>query len=274
MKLLIQGDDYGFTKGVTLGIIEAIDHGVLTCTGMFTNMEIAPWAAGFIKERPEFCFGIDFNLVSGPCCANPKDIPHLLDKNNCFIRSNIRIHDNRWRTLEGRAELFPYDETYLEMRAQYNRFVELTGKKPGYLNGHSIVSETMIQAMRTIAKEESLPVSFDFMKLAFGVHSILKGKGEKDEASMSKVFNPQNQLNKNPLEQFLKHKEELLQHEYVFAGGHPGYVDADLFDQTSLSLERCRDLEFVTSDLMKQFIKENEVELIDYYDITDLLIKN
>ena len=66
MKLLVQGDDYGFTKGVTYGIIEAIDNGILTCTGMFTNMEIAPWAAQFIKERPDFCFGIDFNLVAGP----------------------------------------------------------------------------------------------------------------------------------------------------------------------------------------------------------------
>ena len=63
MKLLVQGDDYGFTKGVTYGIIEAIDHGIITATGMFTNMPIAPWAATFVKERPDFCFGIDFNIV-------------------------------------------------------------------------------------------------------------------------------------------------------------------------------------------------------------------
>ena len=61
MKLLVQGDDFGFTKAVTYGILEAIDNGILTCTGMFTNMEIAPWAAKFIKDRPNFCFGVDFN---------------------------------------------------------------------------------------------------------------------------------------------------------------------------------------------------------------------
>ena len=38
MKLLVQGDDYGFTKGVTYGMIDAIDNGILTCTGMFANM--------------------------------------------------------------------------------------------------------------------------------------------------------------------------------------------------------------------------------------------
>ena len=76
MKLLVQGDDYGFTKGVTYGIIEAIDNGILTCTGMFTNMEIAPWAAQFIKERPDFCFGIDFNPVSYTHLAEPVCAAH------------------------------------------------------------------------------------------------------------------------------------------------------------------------------------------------------
>ena len=45
MKLLVQGDDYGFTKGVTLGMLEGIDHGVLTCSGLFVNMPDAEWAA-------------------------------------------------------------------------------------------------------------------------------------------------------------------------------------------------------------------------------------
>ena len=29
MKLLVQGDDFGFTRGVTYGIIDFIDHGIL-----------------------------------------------------------------------------------------------------------------------------------------------------------------------------------------------------------------------------------------------------
>ena len=33
-KLIVQGDDFGFTRGVTYGILEGIDHGVLTASGM------------------------------------------------------------------------------------------------------------------------------------------------------------------------------------------------------------------------------------------------
>ena len=267
MKLLVQGDDYGFTKGVTYGMIDAIDNGILTCTGMFANMEIAPWAVEFIKARPNFCFGIDFNLVAGPSCAAAEKIPHLVDENGRLIRSSVRIHDPRWQSEEGRAELFPYEEVYTEIKAQYDQFVELTGRRPGYLNGHSIVAETMLKAIRKIADEEDLPFAFDFMQFAFTTFSLPEDEDEKNNASVSKVFDAKAQLKKDPLGKFLRYKEEILNHEYVMAGGHPGYVDADLFALTSLSIERCKDLEFVTSPLMKAFVGENQVELIDYYDV-------
>ena len=268
MKLLVQGDDYGFTKGVTYGIIEAIDNGILTCTGMFTNMEIAPWAAEFIKERPNFCFGIDFNLVSGPSVSPKEEIPHLVDENGRFIRSNIRIKDPRWQTKEGQEEMFPYEEVYKEIRAQYDRFVELTGRKPGYLHGHSIGTDSITKATRQVANEENVPYSVDYMSKAFSSLRIPDEDDEKkNNATFNKTFNAEAQLKKNPLKKFLKHKDEILQHEFVVAGGHPGYVDADLMSLTSLSLERMFDLAFVTSDEMKKFVKENNVQLVNYYDL-------
>ena len=52
MKLLVQGDDYGFTKGVTYGILDAIQNGVLRNTGLFTNMPEAVEAVELIKKYP------------------------------------------------------------------------------------------------------------------------------------------------------------------------------------------------------------------------------
>ena len=267
MKLLVQGDDYGFTRGVTYGIIDAIDNGILTCTGMFTNMEIAPWAAEFIKERPNFCFGIDFNLVSGPSVSPKEEIPHLVDENGRFIRSNVRVKDPRWQTEEGKKELFPYDEVYREMKAQFNRFVELTGRKPGYVHGHSIGTEDTKRATIQIAKEENVPYSFDYMNKAFVSMFIKDEKDVVDNKALKKEFNAAAQLQKDPLGKFMRHKEEILKHDFVVAGGHPGYVDADLLKLSSLSLERMLDQAFICSQEMKDFVKENNVELVDYYDL-------
>ena len=88
-KILFQGDDFGFTRGVTLGIVDSIDRGVLRNTGLFANTPSAEFAVSFMKDRPQACFGIDFNLVAGPCVSDPAEIPHLVDEKGNFIKPTI-----------------------------------------------------------------------------------------------------------------------------------------------------------------------------------------
>ena len=52
MKLLTQSDDYGFTRGVTCGILDAIENGVVRNTGLFVNMPESEHAASFIQDYP------------------------------------------------------------------------------------------------------------------------------------------------------------------------------------------------------------------------------
>ena len=271
MKLLTQGDDYGFTKAVTLGIIEGIDNGILRNTGMFTNMPSAVLAAELMKGREDkACFGIDFNLVSGPSAADPAKIPHLVDENGQFIRSGVRIRDPRWQSEAGRREMFPYDEVETEIYAQYNRFIELTGRKPGYLHGHSIQHEHYNEAIRKLSAEVDVPYSGD-IRAKFPFVGFMDFKKRPDapvtNASTSKQFDPVAQINKNTLADVLYNKDLILNSEYAMIGGHPGYIDAELVGLTSLSLERCRDLEMLTSQEMKDFVKDNNIQLITYYDL-------
>lgn len=266
MKLLTQGDDFGFTKAVTYGIIDAIEHGVLRNTGLFTNMPDAVMAAAYIRNNDRACFGIDFNIVSGHPVSDPKDIPALVDENGEFIRSGVRQKDPRWQSESGRAEQFPYDQVYHELKAQYDRFLLLTGKKPGYLHPHSIMPENYVKAIRALSEETGIVFSMDITeKLDF------KHPYDLDEVSpiaAKKVFDPNAQLNKDPLGKVQKVHEYLENAEYVMIGGHPGFVDSDLLGLTTLSLERVRDHQMMVSDWMKQWIKENKIELITYYDLT------
>ena len=50
MKLLTQSDDYGFTRGVTCGILDAIENGVVRNTGLFVNMPESEHAASFFQD--------------------------------------------------------------------------------------------------------------------------------------------------------------------------------------------------------------------------------
>ena len=265
MKLLVQGDDFGFTRGVTLGIVDSIDFGILRNTGLFTNMPSAEFAVSFMKDRPQACFGIDFNLVSGPPVSAPQGIPHLVDEKGEFIRSGVRMKDPRWQSEEGRLEMFPYEEVYREIRAQYDRFVELTGRKPGYLHTHSLHYENYIESIRRVSREEGVPFSQD-IKAEYGfvnLHSLKPAS----LAATKKVFDPADQLAKDPEGDVLKYGDYLLEHEYVNIGGHPGYIDNELLGLTTLSLERCKDAAMCMSEKIQKWIRDNGIELITYYDL-------
>lgn len=261
MKLLTQGDDFGFTKGVCLGIIDAIEDGILRNTGLFTNMEAAKFAAEYIKSSDKACFGIDFNMVAGPSVSNPKDIPSLVDDKGNFIRSSVRVKDPLFQTEEGRRAMFPYDEVYAEIRAQYEKFIKLTGKKPGYLHTHSLGHEHYYEAIRQLAKEENILFSVDTYKkynMATNMFDAHKSKKE---------FDPIDQLSKDKVALIFEHQDEFLNAEYSAILGHPAYVDNELLKWTTLSLERVKDSMMFLDKKMINWVKDNNIELITYYDL-------
>ena len=262
MRLLTQGDDYGFTRAVTDGIVDSIDFGVLRNTGLFANMPSAEYAATFMKDRENVCFGIDFNIVAGQPVCDPKEVPHLVDENGWFIKSGAALRNPLFATEEGRRALYPYEEVYKELRAQYDRFVALTGKKPGYLHAHSLEHEHYTEAIRQIAKEEDLPYSMSFLD-SLGFKTIFP----VSTASNTKQFHAEAQLNKDSVAYVLEHLEEMKEEENVLLICHPGYIDADLLGMTSLSLERCRDAQMYMSEEIKKWIEDHDVEVITYYDL-------
>ena len=266
MKLLVQGDDFGFTRAVTDGIIDSIDFGILRNTGLFANMPSAEYAVSFMKERPQVCFGIDFNIVSGPSCADPKDIPHLVDENGEFIRSTVRTQDPRYLNEEGRREMFPTEEVYCELKAQYDRFVALAGKKPGYLHSHSIGPEPYTEAINRLEKETGVPFSKN-IRAKNNVGGIPWTRSKNANGAPKKEFDPLAQINKNTLKRVQDNAELLLSYDIASLGGHPGYVDAELMKWTTLSLERMRDAECYMSDWIRDWIRDNNIELITYYDL-------
>lgn len=260
MKLLVQGDDFGFTRGVTLGIVDSIDNGILRNTGLFVNMPAAEFAVCFMKDRPQVCFGLDFNLVAGRPVSNPNEIPHLVDENGNFIKSGIRIRNELWNSIEGRKVLFPKNEVVKEIKAQYDKFIELTGNKPGYLHPHSIMPETYIEAIHELSIETNIP----FSKEAW--ENLYQPK-MSSPVSNTKTFDPQSQLDKNTTQQIVDCFDDMLKHEKCVICCHPGYLDADLLDKTTLSIERVKDAQAYMSDIICNWVKDNYVELITYRDL-------
>lgn len=265
MKMIIQADDFGITKGCTYGIIEGIENGLIRNSGLFTNMPASLFAAEYMKKHPDFCWGIDFNVVCGDPVSDPSLINSLVDANGHFLKSGKIISNPEFASEEGRRKMFPYEQCYREVRAQYDRFVKLCGFKPKYLNGHSIMHENLIDAFRKVGEEEHLNITFDFWG-HFNMHLAPVEKNDRSTASLNKTFDAQEQLNCHPVNGILENSEQCLGYEYMVIACHPGYLDPELLDYTSLSIRRIREYEMVTSPKLISWVSDNAVELIRYED--------
>ncbi|WP_145838534.1 ChbG/HpnK family deacetylase, partial [Bacillus paralicheniformis] len=64
-SLIINADDFGFSRGVNLGIIEAFQHGVLTSTTLMVNMQEAEHAVELARQNRELGVGVHLTLTAG-----------------------------------------------------------------------------------------------------------------------------------------------------------------------------------------------------------------
>lgn len=264
-KLLIQSDDYGLTDAVSKGILYAIEHGVIRNTGLFVNMEHAKDAAECIKNL-DVCLGIDINLVAGKPISDPKLIPNLVDENGYFLSSRHQLKTNKVISVEGvvtqfEQDPYPYDEVILETENQLKKFIELTGKLPEYFHPHSLCTPNTEKAAKAIAEKYQIYWTADLM-------GNPKYKQLPGTISLSKDVSMEAQINQDVEKDVLEIALPTLKEgEIGYYICHCGYVDYDLFVHSSLTLRRAKDLAAMISPKVKEYLIQNEIELITYRDL-------
>ena len=63
---------------------------------------------------------------------------------------------------------------------------------------------------------------------------------------------------------FEKHIEELKKHKVIDVMCHPAFVDEYLVNSTSYAMQRMKEYSILTSERVKEFLKDNNVEIINY----------
>lgn len=262
-KLMFQSDDYGFTEGVTLGILKGIKEGIVRNTGLVVNMPSSQMAAELIKDIPYVSVGIDINLVAGRPVSNPKDVLSLVNADGHFISSVQRKKENKVIGQEFMTTIFetdPYnlEETILETENQLLKFIELMGRKPEYFHPHSLLTPNTMKAAQIVAKKYDIPQTFSLAKDSRMVMIPCTWTPEPfpiEEQIMTNVED-------NFIEALSKTKGDI-----GFFISHCGYVDADLLDETTYTMIRTRDLECAVSSKVKKYLVDNHIELVKFSDV-------
>lgn len=259
MKLLVQADDYGITRGVSKGIIYGIEHGIIRNTGIFTNMpwseECAKWIDPFSSK---IALGIDLNLTTGSPLCDKDMIPSLVNSDGSFHSSS----ESRKLDAELGSCHVNIDEAYMELTAQIEKYIELFKRKPDYIHSHAYTTIEIEKLESQLAKQYGIPYCSDIMNEYVGI-----GVGEYRIPWYNKPATLENQANSSLKDYIISNEKELLKKDYVMLIGHMGYVDEDLLRMSSYSLYRAMDLAAVIDEEIICWVKENSVDLITYKEL-------
>lgn len=262
MKLIVRAADYGMTESITDGCLRATWDGILTDVGLMTNnYKQAKRAVEEIKKYPHISLGQDLNLVSGMPASDPKDIPYLVGENGSFLSSGQR----RVKNLND----FPYEEVYHEMKLQVERFIELVGRKPSYVTGHVLSNPVVDLAMKNIAEEYGVYLGMftnpgDNPEITIG-ERWYKTSMRMDSQTQKMVYDANAQGATDVVGHILSGGCNFnFADKYAILVFHCGYYDGDLQDMSSFSVVRGRELQALCSPVVKQWLKDNNVELINF----------
>lgn len=255
-RIIFNADDIGYSEAVTLGIIKAHQDGLIKTTTMMSNMEAAPLAAKLLKENPGLYCGQHTNIVVGKPVSDPKLLPSLVDENGYF--------NTKQRLKQGLS--LNKEEIKTEVRAQAKRFKELMGHYPTHIEGHAVQDPALKQAIREVAKEMGVHYTDSEIKYIDGQMIEIcdtHHSGWEVPVRPKKAYYMENVS----LDYWLNDEAGLLKEDLVEMHTHPGYIDQYLLDHSSYHIYRAKEVSIACDPRLKQWIKENNVELITFEDI-------
>lgn len=249
IQFLIRCDDLGYSQGVNYGLEKALRFGMSRSVGVMTNMPDAAHGLDLIKGLP-LCVGQHTNICTGKPICDPQSIPSLVGPDGNFKPSK------EYRT--AKEDFVVLEQAVLEVEAQYLRFKELVGEEPGYFEGHAVRSANFIRALEIVAERHNLKfssMSFPGQVMRIGTAQAYRCGGNP----MVPEYDPEESL-KDAVRTARRDMPNLCV-------CHPGYVDYDLMQSSTLTLNRAKEAAMLSNPGMKAWLEENQVELISYQDV-------
>jgi len=245
MKLIINGDDFGHTRGINFGIIEAFRRGILRSTTVMTNRPAFSNAMELARENPGLGVGVHLVITSGkPLGEGYKTI---IRPDGCFYRPG---------EFEKRVNGFDRREIEAEFILQIEA-VKNQGTAPSHLDSHhhAHMNPAVLPAALKLAERYGLPVRI------FNRNLIPK---EYKHIKTTSAFVASFYDNDATKENLINILEQYRDAEVLEIMTHPGYADRELIEASAYNRPRERELSILTHPDIIKYIVANGIELINY----------
>ena len=247
-KILVRADDLGYSEAFNYGLARAVKSGIVRCVGVMPNMEWAEHGVNLLKDT-DVIFTVHANICQGRPITDPSLIPSLVDENGFFKDKSL------YR--EAKEDFVVLEEVVMEVEAQYQRLVELTGRKPFLVEAHAVPSANFNKALAIVGQNHGL------MLLSF-----VPGRGPRLGKYVMKFSMDSGNPDYNPFESFKKAAlQPMEEDECAMMVLHPGYVDAYVLTTSYITTQRALEVAFATNPEVPAWCEANNVKLMTYADL-------
>ena len=129
MRLIVNGDDLGYSPAVNEAIFRLYENGRLNSTSLVVNFPSSSMAMERAKGKGGLAVGIHLNLTKGQPCLPPERISTLVNKKGFFFKTPFFI-------ARAMALRIDQNEVEIELREQIER-AKKAGIEIAHLNSHS-----------------------------------------------------------------------------------------------------------------------------------------
>jgi predicted glycoside hydrolase/deacetylase ChbG (UPF0249 family) len=151
-NLIVNADDFAWTVGVTRGISEAHQKGLVTSTSLLANGAAFDCSVALAKHSPTLGIGVHLNLTNGPPSAPKGRVKNLVNAAGNLEGSPESL---LLRLASGTISLA---EIELEWHAQIQKIRD-AGVQPTHLDGHKHVQMLpgLFEIALRLAKRHAIP---------------------------------------------------------------------------------------------------------------------
>ena len=269
--LIVHADDLGAAHSINSASIKALESGLVSSASIMVPCPWLPEIAAYARAHPEIDFGLHLTLTSewnlyrwGPVLGKEL-VPSLLDGNGYLY------------PLENEAAAhMDIKEAEAEIRAQIARARAL-GIQPTHLDSHMgtlYQGKALFEMLVRVARDNKLPfrVSQEWFSRAPFMPSLLG----PDIVVLDRTISIEPNVAAEDWAKFYTNEIKNLRPGVTDMIVHLAFADEEMkgvtFGHPNWGAEwRQRDFDFVTSDVFRKLLKENNVKLITWREIGKLV---
>jgi predicted glycoside hydrolase/deacetylase ChbG (UPF0249 family) len=283
-RLIVNADDFGWSRGITDGIVEAHHCGIVTSTSLMVNRPASEYALQRMKCAPNLSVGIHLTLCDGRPVLPGDQVPTLVTREGAFYSAAEVTRKLRKRQLSSR-------EIEAEFRAQI-QWMKRRNVMPTHADSHQHVHfyPSAIQAFCRAVKAEGI----DRVRAACSRYFPRDGRiggpyaGHAHRRVLVSAYNcyVQNALLRGlrlPDASFTSHPKfrgdlTLLDEGWKSGlasltpgtyelGCHPGLYESGFSELDSIRDRREVEFRLLTESSYKRLIERNNIRLITYAEL-------